>query len=137
MGFKLSKLNTASDKPFEITIPLSVNITYDDDGEEATPDYIEVRHIMRMPTTTEREKHQQMLVKVRGQNIKAQGSTEANFWIWKQCYLRLEGYEDLPVTREQVIKLFDDSPVLHIHAENAAQALLGYINANEGEITKK
>lgn len=140
MAFKLSKHIKLSspDKPFEVVIPLSVNTMYeDDDPTVVSGEPVDVRHVMRMPETSEREKHQQMMVKVRGQNVKAQGNTEANFWLWKQCMLRLEGYDDLPETKEQIIKLFEDDPILHIHAENAAGGLLNYIGTSEGEITKK
>lgn len=139
MGFNLSKALKA-EKTEEIIIPLNVNVMYqNDEGESSTDDFnnLEVRHIMRMPTTSEREKYQQMLVKVRGQSIKAQGSAEAGFWLWKQCMIRLEGYDELPDTQQKIIKIFEDSSLLHIHAEKAAEALLNYINASEGEISKK
>jgi hypothetical protein len=139
MGFKVNKA-VAAEKTEEITIPLNVNIMYEDDtiveGAEK-PTSLEVYHVMRIPTTFEREKQQQMLIKIRGQNIKATGSSEAWFWLWKQCMLRLEGYDELPAERGLIIKIFEESTLLHIHAENAAVALLNHINASEGEITKK
>jgi hypothetical protein len=134
MGFNVKKASTA-EKGTTVTIPLSVNITYDE--ENPTNEQIQVKHVMRIPERTEREKHHQMLIKVRGNSVKTQGSTEANFWLWKQCYVSLEGYDELPETREQIIKLFDESTVLRIHAEQAAAALLNYISPNEDDIAKK
>ena len=138
MGFNFNKAVKA-EKQEEIVIPLNVNVIYKDEEGVAAgePDNLEVRHVMRLPSINEREKYQQMLVKIRGQNIKAQGSAEAGFWLWKQCMLRLEGYDELPTTQQQIIKAFEESTILHIHAEKAAEALLNYINASEGEISKK
>jgi hypothetical protein len=51
--------------------------------------------------------------------------------------IRLEGYDELPAERGLIIKLFEESTLLHIHAENAAVALLNHINGSEGEIGKK
>lgn len=133
MGFKTSK--AVEQKVNEIIIPLRVTVTYED-GDN-TPETEMVTHIMRMPESSEREKHQALLVKVRGQSVKAKGSVEANFWLWSRCWIRLEGYDDLPETREQINKLFEDSPILHIHAESAAQALLSRIGAEEEEVIKK
>lgn len=149
-GFNVKKA-IAAEKTETITIPLVVNVTYDDseagsaqaskDSEaENISESVEpftVKHIMRIPTMYEREKHQSMLVKIRGQNVKASGSATAWFWLWKQCIVKLEGYDDLPEVREQMIKLFEDSSLLHIHAENAAVALLNFITGSEGEISKK
>lgn len=131
MGFKISK---ASD-PSEIIVPLDVNVTYEIESGE--PETLEVRHVFRIPTRSEREKHQQLMVKVRGQSVKSVGSTEANFWLWKQCFIRLEGYDDLPETRQQIINTFEESEVLHLHAENAISALLNHITGAEGDIVKK
>jgi len=141
MGFNIKKA-VAAEKTEEIRIPLSVNVMYEDDEKDKNKinepsSSEEVFHIMRIPTTLEREKQQQMLVKVRGNNIKAQGSAEAWFWLWKQCMLRVEGYDELPETRALIIKEFEESTLLHIHAENAAAALMNHINASEGEILKK
>jgi hypothetical protein len=138
-GFNLSKTVEAEKKNL-IEIPLVVNIFYEDkdaNGNDITPEVLTVTHIFRIPERSEREKHQSMQVKVRGQNLKALGTTAANFWLWSQCMVELKGYEDLPSTREQIIKMFEESNILHVQAENAIQALLNRLTSSEEEVEKK
>jgi hypothetical protein len=138
MAFKLKK--ATEEKKHDIVITLVVDVLYEDknaDGVDIAPETETVIHYMRIPERSEREKHQQMQVKVRGQNIKSMGTAAANFYLWSVCFTKLEGYEDLPPTREQIIKMFEEDVILHIHAENAAQALLNKITASEDDTEKK
>jgi hypothetical protein len=134
MGFNLSKIDAAKEKDIEITVPLSVN-TFEEDAN-GQPINVDVKHIFHIPTTFMREKHQQMLVRVRGKNVKAQGTIEANIWLWKNCIVRVEGYDNLSAG-DTWKNLFEDSSILRIHAENAINGLMNYIDATEGDITKK
>lgn len=138
----LSVVKTAeSEKTHTIRVPLTVNVTYEDidekTGMDRAPETLEVVHIMRLPDTKEREKYNQMMVKVKGASVKAIGYNEATFWLWTQCIVDLEGYDELPEQKAQWVKLFNDSTLLRIHAERATEALLSHINAAEGDISKK
>jgi hypothetical protein len=131
MGFSTKTVG----KETIISVPLSVN-TFNNDTQ-GQPETVDVVHNFTIPNTFTREKHQQMLIKVHGKNVKAQGTLNANFWLWKTCMKSVEGYDDLPIAHEEIVQLFENSDILRIHAERAAEALMNYIDASEGDITKK
>lgn len=140
MGFSIKK-TMEQEKDALVRVPLSVNVIYEDRDPntklDIAPDHCDVVHVFRLPTVPEREKYQQMMVKVRGQSIRATGYQEATLWLWSQCIKSLEGYDDLPPTKDQYIKVFKESAILHIHAERATEALLTHLNASEDDILKK
>ena len=140
MGFNIKK-TVEQEADATVRIKLTVNVIYEDKdpktGLDIAPEICEVAHIFRLPTTAEREKFQQMSVKVKGQNIRTSGYQEATLWLWSQCIKSLEGYDDLPETKAQYVKMFKDSAVLHIHAERAVEALLSHLNASEDNVLKK
>jgi hypothetical protein len=137
MGFDVKKISDDVSKT-EIIIPLEVNLLYSDaESKDKPAESAQVQHVFRMPANLEREKYQSLLVKVKNNSLKGVSGSTANFYLWSHCYIRLIGYDNLPDTREQIIKLFDESPVLRIHAENAGQALYNLINTGEGDTVKK
>ncbi|MDP4272614.1 MAG: hypothetical protein Q8909_21200 [Bacteroidota bacterium] len=117
-----------------VVIPLSVNY-FDDITQQS--ETINVKHIFKFPTTLVRDGYQQRLVKVTGRKVKTQGTSEASWWLWLQCVVKVENYTDLVIDPEGRWKMAFDTPVLRIHAERAAEQLLQYIDADEGEVEKK
>ena len=119
----------------ELDIPLAYDIINHDTGGISKAD---VNHVLRFPTTSQREKFQQQSVLWKGRRAKTAGNTAA--WnLWKVCIMRVLGYDDLPAdsSRESIISYFRDDDVCRLHVEDAIDGLWGRIAADDGDFVKK
>jgi hypothetical protein len=99
-----------------------------------TDELVEVTHIMRIPTVAEREEYQRQLARIRGRKVAA-NTSEANWHLWIKCVVNVEGYDDLP--KEGDWKLYFQSGVERVHAEEAASRLLESLESEDTEVEKK
>ena len=129
MGFK--KANAIR----EIRIPLAYEIRNIDAETIETAD---VEHVLSFPTTKQREVYQQKGVKWKGRKAKTVAS-EAAWYLWNACIIRVSGYDDLPSEsdRGELISYFKDDDVCRLHVEDAVNTLWEAISAEEGDFVKK
>ena len=129
MGFK--KENAIR----EIRVALAYETRNHDTGLNETSD---VEHIFNFPTTKQREIYQQKSVKWKGRKAKTTGS-EASWYLWNACIIRVNGYDDLPADTERggLITYFKDDDVCRLHVEDAVSSLWELIGAEDGDFTKK
>lgn len=126
MGFRKSMM------PTEIVVELNFRHMHTDTGEV---ELLSVKHIFMVPPPEVRDEYQRRLVKVRGKNIKPSAS-EAAFYLWHKCVLRVEGYDDLPAPPVDWKTYFHDA-VGRIHLEQATDRFLEMIGLEEAEEAKK
>ncbi len=126
MGFKKSKALE------EIKVPMLVNMA-NEDGTGLTQ--TEVAHIFKIPLPNVREEWQRKLLKVKGKKISTGSRSEANWYLWLNTVLRVEGYDDLPTTAEW--KQYFADPIGRIHVDSAVDMLMESLGAEETDQEKK
>ena len=126
MGFKKSKALE------EIKVPILFNMA----GEDGVGlEQVEVAHIFKIPTPKVREEWQRKLLKVKGKKISTGSRSEANWYLWLNTVIRVEGYDDLPQT-EDWKQYFSDN-IGRIHVDSAVDMLMESLGGEEVETEKK
>jgi hypothetical protein len=133
MGYKKSKAFE------EIRIPMIVKMVdesmpADKDGNFSLTE-VEVAHIFKLPTPELRQEWQRRLVKVKGRKVTGGATSDANWFLWLNCILKVEGYDDLP-DGQNWKSYFEDS-IGRIHVDNAIGMLVETIGSEEVEQEKK
>lgn len=94
-----------------------------------------VTHILRVPTTEEREEYNRRIVKTKGRKVVSDTSVAA-WYLWTRCIESVEGYDDIPADGNFRLYFKEDDTV-GIHIDNAISSLMEFINADEVETEKK
>ena len=127
MGFKKSKA-------FEqIKVPMVVN-TASENGEQL--EQVEVAHIFRIPLPDVREEWQRRMLKTKGRKVQIGSRSDANFYLWLNSIITVEGYDDLDVQKPDWKRYFDD-PIGRIHVDSAVDMLMNTLGSDEVEQEKK
>jgi hypothetical protein len=126
-GFKKSK---AFEK---IRVPMLVNTSSED---EKQIERVEVAHIFRIPIPTVREEWQRRMLKTKGKKVEVGSRSDANWFLWRNSILSVEGYDDLDVNDPEWKKYFED-PIGRIHVDGAVDMLMETLGSDEVEQEKK
>lgn len=127
MGFKKPSILSTD---LEISVPMIVHVFSGDAEDVAT-----VTHIFKIPSTEVREQYTRLLVSVKGRRIKRGSTSEANWYLWRGCIIRVEGYDDLPLG-DGWHEYFNDT-IGRIHVDSAVTQLMDYLGGEEAEQEKK
>lgn len=124
----------------EIRIPMSFHVTNNDNGTETLANVVHVFKIASIPV---REQHQRMLVTTKGKKVQTGSIPEANFFMWQNVILSVEGYDDIGANpgdvnyKEKLIAYFKDDDVLRLHIDEAMERYNERISAEETDVLKK
>lgn len=132
MGFKKTKAFE------EIRVPMVVKMADEtslDAAGNATIVETTVAHIFRIPPPSVREEWQRLLVRVKGKNVSSGSKPSANWFLWKHCILRVEGYDDLPPG--DLWKEYFSDAIGRIHVDNVVDMLMETLGSEEAEQEKK
>ena len=120
----------------QIRVPMLYKITNEDEG---TYEEVRVAHVFEYPSGPQRERFDKDSVQVKGRKVRPSVSI-ANWNLWKQTILFVEGYDDLPPTKEQnrelLVKYFNDDSV-RIHVDDAMTRMWDLVKAEDDEWEKK
>jgi hypothetical protein len=99
-----------------------------------------VTHFLTYPDAKIRNEHQRRLVSVkgRGRSLETRGTSDAHWYMWQQCIVGVEGYDDIedPNNKEELVAYFGSDHRLRKHAEDSVQEMMGIIAPEEVEEEK-